>query len=85
MIAGKYEVLINDETVRCFVEEGFLRRNHETKIVDEIADDAEMRGSASINRVENKAKQQGRNGSIGVERCIRRNGESARFELVENR
>lgn len=85
MIAGEYEVLINDEAVRCFVEEGFLRRNHETKIVDEIADDAEMRGSASMNRVENKAKQQGRNGSIRVERCIRRNGESARFELVENR
>ena len=85
MIAGENEVLVYDETVRCFVEEGFLRGNHETEIVDEVADDAEMRGSTSTNSIEKEAKQQGRNGPIGVERCVGRNGEPARFKLVENR
>lgn len=56
MIAGENEVLVHDETVRCFVEEGFLRGNHEAEIVDEVADDAEMRGSTSTNSIEKEAK-----------------------------
>lgn len=85
MVAGENEVLVYNETVRCFVKEGFLRGNHEAEIVDEVADDAEMRGSTSTNSIEKEAKQQGRNGPVGVERRIGRYGEPARFELVENR
>ena len=85
MIAGENKVLIHDETVRRFVKEGFLGRNRAAKIVDEIADDAEMRRSASILQTEAEEQQKRGNGAIVVERGIRGNGEAARFELVENR
>ena len=41
--------------------------------------------SRGLINVLKEAKQQGRHGPIGVKRRIGRNGEPARFELVENR
>ena len=85
MIAGENKVLIHDETVRRFIKEGFLGRNRAAKIVDEIADDAEMRRSASILQTEAEEQQKRGNGAVVVERGIGGNREAARFELVENR
>ena len=57
VIARENEILIRDETVRVFVEEGFLRRNGTAEIVDEVADDAEVGRGTSIDEKQTKKPQ----------------------------